>query len=50
MSDSLIPVPAEWRERAYVNDASYRSMYAAAVADPEAFWGVQGRRLDWIKP
>jgi acetyl-CoA synthetase len=25
-------------------------MYAAAAEDPEAFWGVHGRRLDWIKP
>jgi acetyl-CoA synthetase len=25
-------------------------MYAASVNDPEAFWGEQGKRLDWIKP
>ena len=25
-------------------------MYAASVADPDAFWGEQGKRLDWIKP
>ena len=25
-------------------------MYAASVADPDAFWGEQGTRLDWIKP
>ena len=25
-------------------------MYAASVEDPEAFWGEQGKRIDWIKP
>ncbi|MGE3931574.1 MAG: AMP-binding protein, partial [Hyphomonadaceae bacterium] len=46
----VIPVPREWAARAYVDDVAYRSMHAAALADPEAFWGVHGRRLDWIKP
>ena len=50
MTDTVIPVPAAWREHAWANDAAYRSMHAAALADPEAFWGVQGRRIDWIKP
>jgi acetyl-CoA synthetase len=50
MSDSVIPVPAEWAKRAYVDDVGYRAKHAAALADPEAFWGVEGLRLDWIKP
>ncbi|MFT7044927.1 MAG: acetyl-CoA synthetase [Celeribacter sp.] len=25
-------------------------MYAASVADPEAFWGEQGQILDWMEP
>jgi acetyl-CoA synthetase len=25
-------------------------MYAASIADPEAFWGEHGKRIDWIKP
>jgi acetyl-CoA synthetase len=25
-------------------------MYAASMKDPDAFWGEQGKRLDWIKP
>jgi acetyl-CoA synthetase len=25
-------------------------MYAASMADPDAFWGEHGQRLDWIKP
>jgi len=51
MSESVvIPVPAEWAKRAYVDDVRYHAMHAAALADPEAFWGVHGRRIDWIKP
>jgi len=25
-------------------------MYAASVADPDAFWGDQGKRIDWMTP
>ena len=41
--------PAELVARAYVDAEGY-AMYAASVADPDAFWGEHGRRLDWIKP
>ncbi|MBL8536895.1 MAG: acetate--CoA ligase [Hyphomonadaceae bacterium] len=51
MSDPVaIPVPAEWAKRAYVDDVGYRAMHASALDDPEAFWGVHGQRLDWIRP
>ena len=50
MSDELIPVPAEWADKAYVDDAKYKQMYEASIADPEAFWAEHGKRIDWIKP
>jgi acetyl-CoA synthetase len=51
MSENVvIPVPPDWAKKAYVDDVGYRAMHAAALADPEAFWGVHGQRLDWIKP
>lgn len=34
----------------HVNAAQYTSLYAESIADPDAFWGKQGQRLDWIKP
>ncbi|MDX8347845.1 acetate--CoA ligase [Cognatiyoonia sp. IB215446] len=34
----------------HVNATQYADMYAKSVADPEAFWAEQGKRLDWIKP
>ena len=35
---------------AWIDEAKYREMYEASVVDPDAFWGEQGKRLDWIKP
>ncbi|MDJ0825736.1 MAG: acetate--CoA ligase [Rhodobacter sp.] len=34
---------------AKIDAATYKSMYDASVADPEAFWGEHAKRLDWIK-
>ncbi|MGY3437462.1 MULTISPECIES: acetate--CoA ligase [unclassified Marinovum] len=34
----------------HVDAAKYEEMYAASIADPEAFWGEHGKRIDWIKP
>jgi acetyl-CoA synthetase len=36
--------------RALIDAEGYARKYAASVADPEAFWGEEGKRLDWIKP
>lgn len=35
---------------AWIDEAKYKEMYEASVSDPEAFWGQEGKRLDWIKP
>ncbi|MBV1701139.1 MAG: acetate--CoA ligase [Hyphomicrobiales bacterium] len=50
MSEKLYPVEAQWAARAHVDAAHYEKMYAASVADPAAFWGEHGKRIDWIKP
>ncbi len=39
---------AEFVERAHVDAATYETLYAASLSDPEAFWGEQGKRIDWI--
>ena len=46
----LFPVPADWAQNALVDEAKYNEMYAQSIDDPEAFWGEQGKRIDWIKP
>ncbi len=51
MSDEKIyDVPADWRKRAYADDAKYQEMYARSIKDPNGFWAEQAKRVDWIKP
>ncbi|WP_455818806.1 acetate--CoA ligase [Pseudomonas cerasi] len=51
MSQShLYPVPANIAENTQINAQQYASMYQQSVQDPGAFWGEQGKILDWIKP
>ncbi|MCC6949398.1 MAG: acetate--CoA ligase [Bradyrhizobiaceae bacterium] len=49
MSDKLYEVPAEWKKRAFIDDAKYREMYARSVKDPNGFWAEQAKRLHWYK-
>src|ERR1700749_4001189 len=50
MSDTLIPVPKEGKDRALVDKAKYEKMYADSVGDAVDFWREQAHRLDWIVP
>ncbi|MBY5988241.1 acetate--CoA ligase [Roseovarius atlanticus] len=44
------PPSSDFVSKAHVDAAKYDEMYAASIKDPEAFWGAQGKRIDWIKP
>ncbi|MFP5513459.1 MAG: acetate--CoA ligase [Alphaproteobacteria bacterium] len=48
--NSFFPVKPEIAATAHVNAEAYARMYEQSVKDPEAFWGEQGKRIDWIKP
>jgi len=48
-NQELYPVPPAWAEAAKVNRAQYEAMYKASVADSDAFWLGQAKRLDWVK-
>ena len=50
MRDQLHQPSPETVAHAHINADGYAKMYAASVADPDAFWGEQGKRLDWIQP
>jgi acetyl-CoA synthetase len=43
-------VTPEWAKNAYLDNANYLKMYQDSVDNPEAFWGEQGKRLDWFTP
>jgi acetyl-CoA synthetase len=49
MSKTFPPSP-EIAKNAHIDSAKYDAMYAASIADPDAFWHEQGQRVDWIKP
>jgi acetyl-CoA synthetase len=49
MYDRVYDVPAEWKARAFIDDAKYKEMYAASIADPNEFWSTQAKRIDWMK-
>jgi acetyl-CoA synthetase len=49
MSDKVYAVPAAWKKRAYVDDATYKKMYAESVKDNAKFWAKQAKRIDWFK-
>ena len=49
VTDQVYPVPSGWAERAHVDHAGYRDMYARSVSDPKSFWAEQAKRLDWVK-
>lgn len=44
------PVSPEFAKRALIDREKYDEMYRQSVADPDAFWGEHGKRLEWIKP
>jgi acetyl-CoA synthetase len=50
MPDSLIPVPAEWKMRAFMDGPAYRDAYARSLSDPDGYWREQAERLTWAKP
>ncbi|MEM1361333.1 MAG: acetate--CoA ligase [Pseudomonadota bacterium] len=49
-TDGVYPPSAGFIEQAKVDEARYRDLYQQSVDDPEAFWGAEGRRLDWMTP
>jgi acetyl-CoA synthetase len=48
--DELFPVPESFATGAHADNDTYLEMYKRSVADPEAFWADQGKRIDWFTP
>ena len=47
---SVYPASQDFIAKAHANAETYAAMYAESVSDPDAFWGREGRRIDWITP
>ena len=50
MAEPIYPPADSFAETAHADKATYEAMYAASISDPVAFWGEQGKRLDWMTP
>ncbi|MFC4256541.1 acetate--CoA ligase [Altererythrobacter xixiisoli] len=44
------PVSAEWADKALIGAEAYAEKYRRSLAEPDAFWAEEAKRLDWIKP
>ncbi|HEU0118698.1 MAG TPA: AMP-binding protein, partial [Alphaproteobacteria bacterium] len=49
MSD-IVPINPERAKSAWIDEAKYKAMYKQSIEQPDAFWGEQGKMLDWFKP
>ena len=48
--EKVYPVDPAFAAKAHIDNDTYQAMYDQSVNDPEAFWGEQGKRLEWSKP
>jgi acetyl-CoA synthetase len=46
---ALFPPSPKIVENAHVTAEKYRAMYQGSVNQPEIFWAVQAKRIDWFK-
>ncbi|ARU58396.1 acetate--CoA ligase [Oleiphilus messinensis] len=44
------PVPESAKAHTYLDNEKYLQLYKKSIDDPAAFWGEEGKRIDWIKP
>ncbi len=49
MSETLIPVKAEFAKNSNLTLEQYKKMYAESILNPEKFWAEQAERLSWFK-
>ena len=50
MAEHIYPPEDAFAASAHADKAKYEAMYAASISDPVAFWGEQGKRVDWMTP
>jgi acetyl-CoA synthetase len=46
----VVTVKEEIKNRAWIDKATYISMYKESIDNPEKFWAEQAKIIDWIKP
>ena len=46
----VVKVPKKWKSRAFIDKDEYEKLYRKSVEKPDKFWGIEGKRIDWIRP
>ena len=49
MPETVYEVPAEWKKRAWIDEAKYHAMYRRSIEEPDAFWAEEGKRIHWMR-
>ncbi len=49
MPETVYEVPAEWKKRAWIDEARYHAMYRRSIEDPNAFWAEEAKRIHWMR-
>ena len=50
MSDEIFKPSQSITDKANISAEQYEAMYKGSIEQPDIFWAVQSKRLDWIKP
>ena len=50
MAETMYAPSADFAAKSHADKAKYEEMYQASIADPEAFWGEHGKRIEWMTP
>ncbi len=50
MTNTTHAPSAEFSANAHIDAATYDTMYAASISDPDGFWANEAKRIDWMKP
>lgn len=49
MTESIYPVPKVWADNSWLNNDSYLAACQVANDNPEDFWAIHAKALDWYK-
>src|SRR5947209_13588639 len=50
MEEHIHEVSAEWKQRAFIDQAKYEDWYRRSIGDPNGFWAEHAKRIHWMKP
>ena len=49
-NDNIYKPNSDIVKNSHVDSLKYEEMYKESITNPDKFWGIHGKRIDWIKP